>query len=362
MLTLPRVAGLLLSISTLLAAGCSAADPDEGDPSNGSPIGSPGGGGGNGGGGNGGGGAGGGNVPPPEPGKLGCEQEEYSEPLPTKDSLSGLTFSSGQAANYLLSALEIRYPVGRDIVDDARKIGNKMGDCVQMFLSPSPDRARVLMQGSTIVHECGHFLDMAQGGAGTSVYVIRPGELTFECKEGDTTTRYGRTFARSLIRNDAYASLRPPCKGGGAKGCDFYANTYLDGDPNDGTFQGGDQGYNSVLEETTQYVNSLATALAFQEVYAGSMASERDGILTFLWYLERYLAMARTDYPDAYEFLTGDSCWRQATLTVWDRAWFYLRATEDLGTLGIDDDAIEQLVNDPDLLGEIDALRQLECQ
>jgi hypothetical protein len=117
-----------------------------------------------------------------------------------------------------------------------------------------------------------------------------------------------------------------------------------------------------VLEEATQYINSLATAFAFKDAYAGSKSSDRDGILTFLWYIERYIAMARVKYPAAYTALAQDPCWRQATLSVWDRAWFYLDATKGESSLGIDDATLEPLVKTPALLAEIDALRKLECQ
>ena len=125
----------------------------------------------------------------------------------------------------------------------------------------------------------------------------------------DTTSRGGKTFARSLIKKDAQYAKRQACGGKAGMGCDSYADVYLDGDPNDSTFDSGYQGYNSVLEEATQYVNSLASALAFQDQYANEKVSDRDGILTFLWYIERYLAVARTDYPAAYKLLSEDSCW-----------------------------------------------------
>ena len=83
---------------------------------------------------------------------------------------------------------------------------------------------------------------------------------------------------------------------------------------------------------------------------------------TFLWYIERYLAMARTEHPEAYARVSGDPCWRQATLSICDRGWFYLRATKDVEGLGLDDTSLEPLVNEPALLGEIDALRKLECE
>ena len=294
-------------------------------------------------------------TPEPKPEKPGCGQNAYTEPLPTETSLTGVPFSRETAKEFLLTALEKRYPVGKAIVQGgmASPRSTPSGDCVDVFLGNRSSADGVMRSASTAVHECGHFYDLGKSSRDESAYVIRP-DLTFMCKAGDTTSRGGKTFARSLITKDAHARKRTPC-GGGAKGCDNYANTYLTG-------QSGAQGYNFVLEEATQYVNSLATALAFKEQYARSNASERDGILTFLWYIERYLAMARTDYPDAYKLISEDACWRQATLSIWDRGWFYLQATKDVPGLGLDDEAIEALVNEPALLAEIDALRKLECE
>ncbi|MBX3204589.1 MAG: hypothetical protein KF764_05940 [Labilithrix sp.] len=309
-------------------------------------------------------GSGGGGTPA-KPDQPGCAQDAYTETLPTQASLSGLTFSSAKANDYLLSALERRFPLGKAIVEGGltSSLAKTQGNCIDRFLSDKSSAAAVLRQATTVVHECGHFYDLGEASGGDAAYVIRPDELSFTCKSGDTTSRGGKTFARSLIRKDAHYAKRKACATGTAgQGCDMYASIYLDGSPTDAKFDSGDQGYSFVLEEAAQYVNSLATALAFQESYSGTKASERDGILTFLWYIERYLAMARTDYPAAYELLSEDPCWRQATLSVWDRGWFYLRATEGLSNLGIEDSKIEPLVNDPELTAEIDALRKLECK
>jgi hypothetical protein len=220
----------------------------------------------------------------------------------------------------------------------------------------------VLRAASVVVHECGHFYDLDQSSGDTSSYVVRE-DLKFSCDSGDTTDRGGKTFARSLIRKDAYYAKRKACPQGTAKsGCDMYAEVYLTGSPTDNTFDSGDQGYNFVLEEANQYVNSLASALAFHDQFGNNVLSERDGILTFLWYIERYLAMARTDYPDAYKLLSQDSCWRQATLSIWDRGWFYLNATKGMSNLEMYASEIEPLVNDAKLTAEIDALRDAECK
>lgn len=172
--------------------------------------------------------------------------------------------------------------------------------------------------------------------------------MSFTCGRGDTTTRGGDTFARSRMNGDTFSALLPD---------DFYRDVYLDGDPDDATFDGGDQGFNSVLEEATQYVNSLATDWALRDQLSFSV-SARDGILTFLWYIERYLYQARREFPNAYERLSGDTCWREAILTLWGRAWLYLDLTKEIDQLGIGDDVIEPLVLQPELLEEIDLLRE----
>jgi hypothetical protein len=275
-----------------------------------------------------------------------------------------LSYSPAKVQDYLLSALALRYPLGKFIVEGgiASPLAAQQGNCINRFLDDTSTPAAVLRGGATVVHECGHLFDLgAAKGASGATYVLRT-DLKFACDGGDTTSRGGKTFARSRIKGDAFYAKRKACEGQAAQGCDFYANTYLDGNPDDATFDSGDQGYNSVLEEATQYVNSLATALAFKDSYSGGKSSERDGILTFLWYIERYHAMARVAYPAAYDALAKDACWRQATLSVWDRAWFYLEATKGIDELGLDDGALEPLVKDPALTAEIDALRNLQCQ
>lgn len=303
----------------------------------------------------------GGTTPNPE--KPGCAQGSYAEDLPTTDSLSGIPFSSSTADEYLLAALEKRFPMGKEITEGGlnSSLAKTQGNCIDRFLSDKSSAAAVLRQAPTIVHECGHFMDLGKGSGASSAFVVRP-DLTFTCDKGDTTSRGGKTFARSLIKSDAFYNQRKACGGSAKQGCDFYADVYLDGSASNSSFEGGDQGFNSVLEEANQYVNSLATALAFSDQYKNAKVSERDGILTFLWYIERYLKMAREEYPAAYTLISGDECWRQATLSVWDRAWFYLDAAKDQDNLQLDADALTDLVKDSSLTSEIDALRKLECQ
>jgi hypothetical protein len=291
-----------------------------------------------------------------------CLDGMYRETLPDRSaSLDDLIagYSSANAEAFVQAVLERRYPHGWTLVREGR---TGFIDCLMAFLSDRSSAQRVLGQMGTIVHECGHVYDLDLSMGGSNSYALRA-DLTMTASGGDTTARGGQTFARSLIRNDAYQAMRAPCPMGMFRGCDSYANIYLDGDPTDGTFDSGDQGFNLLIEEVVQYVNSLVVGYAFADARsAGSSVSDRDGMLTFLWYMTRYLRMARMEYPAAYAHLvSGDGGrWRQLILTVWGRAWLYLEATADIPGLGIDDDVLMPLATAPELVAEIELLRTAE--
>lgn len=297
-------------------------------------------------------------ITPPPPGMFvdpACTDGMYTEALPNPAAdISDLVaaYSPAAATTYVLDVLSRRYPFASGLVAQGRMSG--IGDCVEAFLRDTSSPSAVNRQLSTLVHECGHFVDIDMGGT----YVIND-SLTLSCSGGRATSQGGNTIARSLMNDDDYSSMRPPC-GGGRGGCDSYADVYLDGDPTNGTFEGGDQGFASVIEEATQYVNSIATGYAFNNELMGGFVSERDGILTFLWWIMRYLRHTRLNYPSAYAFISGDPCWREAILTVWGRAWLFLGLTEDMSWLGIDDDTLLGLVGDATLLQEIQMIRDAD--
>ena len=193
--------------------------------------------------------------------------------------------------------------------------------------------------------------DSANFGFGTSTYEITS-TLTLECSSGGGPPPWGdgSTPPRSEITQDKWEGLYPACSSFSEQGCNSYGYVYLVGN-------GSQQGFNTVLEETLQYVNSLGTDYAFvDQANPFAAGSARDGILTFLWFVQRYLYMARTKYPGGYQVITN-SCWREAILTIWGRAWLYLDETEGISQLGINDDFIIDLVLDPELLEEINRLR-----
>jgi len=293
-------------------------------------------------------------VPAPEVDPR-CVDGMYTETLPDPNASITTQIAGYTPANvvpFIQSVLDARYPTGAYLVRGALMDVSR-GNCAEIFLNDRSNAGAVLRSLSTVVHECGHFFDLAMNGR----YHVTAA-TQFTCTNGDTVARRGRTFARSLLNADAYSARRPPCGMGGGRNCDSYADIYLDGDPDDAMFDSGDQGFNSLLEETVQYVNSLATGYAYaDQLGAGSSISERDGILTFLWYVGRYLRLARLEHPDAYTLLSTDRCWRDAILTTWGRAWLMLGATANARNLGINDAAIIALVRDPEILGEIQRLR-----
>ncbi len=306
----------------------------------------------------GGGGGTGGSVPDGPLVDPNCVDGMYTEVLPDPSlDISDLAagYSPGNATQFMADVLARRYSVGHEILLGASETGYDCADRWLDLIGTPSDVSEFYGDFQVVVHECGHGFDLDMGGFTQDWYYINDSPLILICTEGDSTDRNGKTFARSLIREDEYQALNPN---------DSYAGTYLDGDPYDSNFDGGDQGFNMLFEETVQYVNSLATGYALTNELAatGWTSSYRDGILTFLWYVPRYLRMARLDFPDAYAHLsTGeDGCWRRAILTVWGRAWLYLGATEGMDHLGISDDMLMGLVSNPDLVGEIQLLREAE--
>ncbi len=293
-----------------------------------------------------------------------CTDGEYAEVPPKLEPIDDLieSYDPNNALDFVREVLRRRYPVGLYIFDGGMA---SEGDesCFDQFL-PEEDRGDVndvLYAIDTLVHECGHFFDTGMSDYGSNSYFITP-DISFTCRGGDAEGRGGVTFARSLINQDEFAQQRPPCftVQDGDESCDGYGDVYLDGDPYDDNFDSGDQGYNMLLEEAVQYINSLGAAFVVSDKTQYNV-SARDGLLTYVWYLARYLRMARLQYPEAYAHLSTDPCWREATLTVWGRAWMYLEGTDGNGKLELDARAIEPLAMAPELFEEM-AIYRGTCQ
>ena len=265
-----------------------------------------------------------------------CSETPYSETLPpTANDVSAIVadFDNLNLKAYLLRLLDQRYPLGATLIRD----GRGCFDAVRPTLSPtffdSPSSAA--FTATIFVHECGHFVNGAASTADRAAFLITE-DAVMACDRFPTP-------ARGAILNDNYAPLRPPCPANGSHGCDPYT-IYLDG-----------QGFADLMEELVQFINSLAVAYALDDVVTGESA-ERDGLLTQLWYLTRYLKLLAAEDVDTYERIVGDDCWRELIQTAWQRAQLFLDATLSIDDVGLEDEVLADLVNDSELLAEIEAL------
>jgi hypothetical protein len=295
-----------------------------------------------------------------------CLDGQYTETLASSSaSIQSdiAAYTKNDYLQFIYAVLAKRYPLGKVLIEGAIK--NASQNCVDLFL---PDAFRnsagqVIGRLEVVVHECGHFYDMYPMKFGSTKYMIRQ-DLVLNCNGCGSTSKdtgsfqSNASFPRSEITKDSFAKKRPSCdQGKGSHGCDSYAKVYLNGSPTNGKFESGDQGFNLLMEEVVQYVNSLAVKRAFVD-HVSFKTSARDGILTLLWYMQRYLHMARTQHPKVYAYITSQSCWRELILSVWGRAFRYLEATKNEFKLTIDGAKIEPLVLDPVLMNEIQLIRK----
>ncbi len=274
------------------------------------------------------------------------------------------SYNSNNYMAFIYGVLERRYPTGKSIIEQA---GGQ--SAVDKWLWNSGSASSVLSQLGLVVHEIGHGIDQTNP---ENWYFIsldpngNPLSFTTPGMHGEITTSSSPMYSieRSLTLDDDQNWKRPPAQsseittsnewGDGPFGCDEnYAETYLNGDPYNSTFEGGDQGYNMLIEEVVQYINSIACAYYFQDYYRAS--SDRHAMYTWLWWNERYLRKIRTENTDQYEYLFNNTKWLELILTLWGRAWLYL--STDFPGMQPDSDYLHQLVQQPEMLSEIQRIR-----
>ena len=237
----------------------------------------------------------------------------YDEPLCSAASLADLEAAYVPAAwrDSVLPALDTRYAIGAYVLRD---VPAGLGCDWAMFMPDSSSFAGMLDGFGVLVHELGHCWGFQFFGSGYAYLVTDT--LEFH-------TSFLDTFDRSEI-STVHEYLAD----------DFYADTYLTG-------SSGAQGFSTVLDELNQYTHSLAIAWCYRDYRSpGMRVSARDGLLTFLYYTEKYLQLARTVHPGDYDRILGDEQAMRALDTLWGRANLYLELTAAETSLGINDDRI----------------------
>lgn len=287
-------------------------------------------------------------------------------------SISNLvnSYSSSNYMAFIYGVLEKRYPTGKSIIEQA---GGKTA--IDKWLWNTGSASSVLGGLGMAIHEVGHGLDQSTPENWYFISLDKsnnPLSFTTPGMHGKMTWSGSPQYSmeRSLLLDDDQNFKRPPAQssdittsnewGEGPFGCDkSYAETYLTGDPTNSSFEGGDQGYNSLIEEYNQYVNSLAFAYYFQDYNRAS--SDRHAMYTWMWWNERYLRKIRNEHPDQYEYLFNNKVWLELILTLWGRAWLYL--STDLPGMQSDTDYLHQLVQQQEMLKEIQKIRDAcDCE
>jgi hypothetical protein len=196
----------------------------------------------------------------------------------------------------------------------------------------------------TVVHECGHMMDLVRDR-----FMMRL-DLEYKCTLTDNTLPI-----RTIINGDTFDALGPT---GGM--LDFQKSVYLK--------PGDMQRWIGLFTEANQYVNTLVTSYAY---YDNAHANNHDDPIAgdasrdHWWWVQRYL-YALHNSPSlqaAYTKLTGDVCWRQLILADWGRLNRYWVATAQENLVGMwtkESPMVDKLIQDPRLMGEIDNLRKLE--
>lgn len=257
------------------------------------------------------------------------EPLEGCEPLASVEALESAYAPGGTRATSEALA-KTRYPTGLPFLQaqDDKQLKT-------WFLAAPDSFDGVASRFDAAVHEGAHLWGVRKFNGRTQTYPVRS-DLSVEAK-------LLKTFFWSEIRAH---HVDPKA--------DTYARIYLEG-------PSGAQGFNTLLDEYNAYAHSLASRWCTRDLLPpGSRVSARDGILTMMYYLESYLAIARTEHPKDYAAILADPGLRRVVLTVWDRAEFFLRKSADVAALGIKSDTIEGWVYEPDRLAELTRVRAVK--
>lgn len=230
-----------------------------------------------------------------------------------------------------LEVSRLRYPPGVGFVEaqtDAQ---------LEQWLSRGKATFAAAMEAyETVVHEGSHIWGFAGFGGSGYRYRVVDDDLVVR-------TAFLDNFDRSEILD-----RHPDAQG------DFYASTYLTG-------RSGAQGFNTLLDEYNAYTHSLASRYCTRDLIGrGASTSAKDGILTFMWYVETYLRIAREDHPGDYAAILADAGHVEVILAVWDRAESWLDKAADVPGLGIDHVALAKRVYEADNLAEITRVRDAQ--
>ncbi len=258
-----------------------------------------------------------------EPGDPNC----YTEPLNPGADISDIVDNYGGAGwkDDLIEAMGRRWPAGAWLLQE------QYNDSYFGQFSDPYSWTGMVGWLDTLVHEETHLFNAYHAidvGQNHALYFNEDLILYLPPDQG---------FPRAEI----YGHLIPEAQAG------IYAPTYLTG-------QQGQRAFNPLLDETLAYINEVPGLSVFGEYYQGGV-SLRDGAAAFLYFIEVYLRVARTDHPEFYAWAQSQAVYVEAVRTAWLRTHFFYEEVADMYPgLGISDDIYRAAATTPENLAEIE--------
>lgn len=251
----------------------------------------------------------------------------YSEPVSPEADIADVVavYGGGNWKDELIEAMDRRHPATGYLLEQQRD------DSYFDQFSDSSSWSGMVGWLDTLSHEETHLFNAYHAqdiGAVHTIY-MRP-DLIFELP-ADVG------FARGEIYDDLDAVAVDG----------IYAGTYLTGSQ-------GQRGFHALLDELSCYLNELAAVGSVGEYYPGAGVSLRDGSVAFLYFLQVYLQVARTEQPAIYEQLRGTPVYVEAVTTLWLRTHYFLAIADEFPSLGVSDAAYRSLIHRPEGLAEIE--------
>jgi hypothetical protein len=251
----------------------------------------------------------------------------YTEPLNPSASITDIVSAYG-GSNYkdeIIEAMDRRWPAGAWLLTEQKN------DPYFAQFSDSSSWTGTVSWLDTLVHEETHLFDAyhAQGQGEAHALYFRDDLIVYLPAE--------QGFERSEILSQLIAAAQNG----------IYASTYLTGSQ-------GDRKLNPLLDEATCYANEVPGMASFGEYYSGGV-SLRDGSAAFLYFIQVYLRVARTNHASFYTWAKSQPAYVDAVRILWLRTHFFYEEVGDMyPNLGISDDVYRAEAYKTENLAEIE--------
>lgn len=251
----------------------------------------------------------------------------YTEPLFPDVAVDDIvaTYGGGGYKDQVIEAMGRRWPAG------AYLLQAQIGDPYWAQFSDPNSWSGMVDWLDTLVHEQTHLFNgnyANSGGLPHALYFREDKIVTLPADQG---------FARSEIMQHLIPEVA----------ASTYASTYLVGSQ-------GARLFNPLLDEATAYANEVAGLAVFGEYFDGLGVSLRDGSAAFLYFIEVYLRVGRTEHPEWYRWAQSQDGYLEAVELLWLRThFFYEQVADAYPQLGISDTTYRAAAYEADNLAEL---------